>query len=174
MRKVRLVPFLLMTVALCWYGWISAQVAPAQTLTELPKKPPAPAFSLEDIDGREYKLSDYSGKVVIVNFWATWCPPCREEMPSMQRAWKQLEAEGIVMLGIDVGEDEHTVFSFGADYGLEFPLLLDQDSGVTNKWPVVGLPTTFIVDPEGKIVYQAIGGREWDAPELLAQIRALK
>ncbi len=143
-------------------------------LTPLPDKPQAPDFILTDLDGNQHRLSDYLGQVVIINFWATWCPPCRAEMPSMQRAWEQLEQEKIVMLGIDVGEDEDTIFQFTANYLVEFPLLMDQDSKVIDQWPVRGLPTTFVLDPKGRIIYRAIGGREWDDPELLALVRALK
>ncbi len=147
---------------------------PGKGLTPMAGQPMAPDFRLEDLDGRIHRLSDYRGRVVIVNFWATWCPPCRAEMPSMQRAWEQLEKEGILLLGIDVGEDEDRVFQFTADYPVEFPLLLDRDSKVIDQWPVLGLPTTFVVDPDGRIAYRAIGGREWDDPELLARVRALK
>lgn len=143
-------------------------------LTRLVDAPLAPNFSLLDIDGNVYRLSDSRGRVVIVNFWATWCPPCREEMPSMQRAWEQLRPEEVLMVGINVGEDEDTIFQFTADYPVDFPLLMDSDSSVTGKWPVRGLPTTFVVDPAGRLVYQAIGSREWDDPSLLALVRALK
>ncbi len=143
-------------------------------LTKLAQTPQAPDFVLNDLDGNQHRLSDYRGQVVIINFWATWCPPCREEMPSMQRAWEQLEKEGVLMLGIDVGEDEDTIFQFTANYPVEFPLLMDSDSSVINQWLVRGLPTTFVVDPKGRIVYRAIGGREWDDPALLSLVRALK
>ena len=129
---------------------------------------------LVDVDGKRHRLSDYRGRVVIVNFWATWCPPCRAEMPSMQRAWEQIRDEGIVMLGIDVGEDEDTIFQFTANYPVDFPLLMDLDASVTGAWPVRGMPTTFVVDPEGRIAYRAIGAREWDEPEILEALRALK
>ncbi|MCP3667254.1 MAG: redoxin domain-containing protein [Gammaproteobacteria bacterium] len=145
-----------------------------QGLTKLSEISLAPDFVLTDVDGNQHQLSDYRGQVLIINFWATWCPPCRAEMPSMQRAWEQLEKEGILMLGINVGEDEDTIFLFSADYPVEFPLLMDSDSRVINQWPVRGLPTTFVVDIQGKIVYRAIGGREWDDPELLGFVRALK
>jgi peroxiredoxin len=85
-----------------------------------------------------------------------------------------LREEGILMLGINVGEDEDTVFRFTADYPVDFPLLLDVDSRVTGQWPVRGLPTTYVVDPAGRLVYQAIGSREWDAPALLELVRALR
>jgi peroxiredoxin len=146
----------------------------AQTLTPVEGKPVAPEFSLRDIEGKMHKLSDYRGKPIILNFWATWCPPCREEMPAMQRAWTKLQHEDIALLAIDVGEDEDTIFTFTADYSVEFPLLMDVDSSIIQQWPVLGLPTTFVIDPQGRIVYRAAGGREWDDPVLLDKVRALK
>ena len=144
------------------------------TLTKVPGNPDAPEFNLEDQDGNFLKMSDYKGKVVIVNFWATWCPPCRKEMPSMQRAWEILQKEDIMMLAINVGEDGDQIFSFTAEYPVEFPLIMDSDSSVVNQWKVRGLPTTYIVNPAGQIVYQAIGDREWDSEEIMNQIRKLK
>jgi len=145
-----------------------------QTLTPVEERPPAPDFALEDLDGKVHRLSDLRGKPVIVNFWATWCPPCREEMPSMQRAWERLEPAGVVLLAINVGEDPDRVFQFTANYPVEFPLLFDRDSAVSGEWPMRGLPSTFVVDPEGRIVYRAIGGREWDDPELLQPVLDLR
>ena len=145
-----------------------------QTLTKVAGNPDAPDFNLEDQDGNFVKLSGLKGKAIIVNFWATWCPPCRKEMPSMQRAWETLKQEDIEMLAINVGEDSDLIFAFTAEYPVDFPLLMDRDSKVVREWRVRGLPTTFIINPEGKIVYQAIGDREWDSPDLLEQIRQLK
>lgn len=159
-------------VLLLLTGIVLAQ-EPGRGLTPMEGRPEAPDFTLLDLDGETHHLADYRGKVVIVNFWATWCPPCRAEMPSMQRAWEKLRNQGVVMLGIDVGEDEETVFQFLADYPVEFPLLLDRDSRVVDAWGVRGLPTTFVVDPEGRLVYRAVGGREWDSPDLLEAIRDL-
>ncbi|WP_456404154.1 peroxiredoxin family protein [Thiolapillus sp.] len=153
---------------------LGAAHATGKGLTALPDKPKAPDFALKDVEGNLHHISDYKGKVVIVNFWATWCPPCRAEMPSMQRAWEQLREEGIMMLAIDVGEDEDAVFEFTASYPVEFPLLLDTESSVSEAWKVKGLPTTFVVDQWGRKVYRAVGGREWDAPDLLDKVRALK
>lgn len=141
----------------------------------LMKKPiPAPSFTLKDMDGNIHKLADYRGQVTVANFWATWCPPCREEMPSMERAWKQLKKENIAMLAINVGEDADTIFTFTADYPVSFPLLMDQDSSVINEWPVRGLPTTFVLDKQGRIVYRVIGGREWDHPQLIEMLIELQ
>ncbi|WP_419604162.1 TlpA family protein disulfide reductase, partial [Thiolapillus sp.] len=86
----------------------------------------------------------------------------------------QLREEGIKMLAIDVGEDEDAIFEFTASYPVEFPLLLDTDSSVSEAWDVKGLPTTFVVDQWGRKVYRAVGGREWDAPDLMEKVRALK
>jgi peroxiredoxin len=153
---------------------LAAVVQAEQTLMPVPGRPAAPDFELQDTEGQRHRLSDYRGRPVLINFWATWCPPCREEIPSMNRAWEKIRDEDIVMLAINVGEDEDTIFVFTADYPADFPVLLDRDGEVIGQWPVKGLPTTYIVDPEGRIAYRAIGGREWDDKGLLDALRALK
>ena len=145
-----------------------------QGLTPLPPAVIAPDFALPDTNGKVHRLSDYRGKTIIINFWATWCPPCREEIPSMNRAWQQLRQEDVVLLAVNMGEDEDTIFVFTADYPAQFPLLLDRDGAVTAQWPVKGLPTTFIVAPDGSIAYRAIGGRAWDDSDILETLRALQ
>jgi thiol-disulfide isomerase/thioredoxin len=166
----RTLPLLLLTLSL-----LAGPLAAAdQTLTPIPQTPQAPAFDLMGPDGERYRLEDMVGKPIIVNFWATWCPPCRAEMPSMQRAWEDLADEDILLIGINVGEDEGTVNDFLERVPVSFPLPLDKDSKVTQSWPLRGLPTTFIVDPDGRLVYKAAGEREWDDPALLDQVRALK
>jgi peroxiredoxin len=145
-----------------------------QTLTPLPGGVPAPDFALPDTHGKLHRLSDYRGRPVIVNFWATWCPPCREEIPSMNRAWRELSTAGIMILAVDVGEDADTVFVFTADYPAEFPLLLDVSGEVVGRWPVKGLPTSYVIAPDGTLAYRAIGGRAWDDPDLLERIKRLK
>ena len=144
-----------------------------QLLTPVPGKVPAPDFTLQDTEGRPHRLSDYRGKTVIINFWTTWCPPCREEIPSMNRAWNALKDDGVVILAINMGEDEDTIFVFTADYPADFPLLLDRDGEVIAQWPVKGLPTTYVIAPDGTIAFRAIGGREWDEAGFMEQIRSL-
>ncbi|MCW8919780.1 MAG: TlpA family protein disulfide reductase [Gammaproteobacteria bacterium] len=146
----------------------------AQTLTPVEALPLAPDFTLRDADGESYRLSALRGQPVIVNFWATWCPPCREEMPSMQRAWESLQPQGVVLLAINVGESADTIFQFTGNTQLDFPILLDEDGTVSEAWPLKGLPTTFVIDPQGRIVYSAIGGREWDDPKLLQPVLELR
>jgi len=153
---------------------LAATALAEQTLTPIPGKVMAPDFALQDTNGKTHRLSDYRGRPVIINFWTTWCPPCREELPSMNRAWHLIEEEGIVMLAINMGEDEDTIFNFSADYPTDFPVLMDQSGEVIEQWPVKGLPTTYVIAPDGTIAYRAIGSREWDARELLDVIRQLK
>ena len=146
-------------ILLMFLGLVSV-VQAIQVNREFDPPFPAPEFSLMDLDEQVHTLADYRGKPVIVNFWATWCPPCREEMPSMEKAWQRIEREGIDMIGINVGEDFDTVFGFTAEMDVSFPLLLDQDGEVTGKWPIQGLPTTYILNPRGEMVYRIIGGQQ--------------
>lgn len=160
---------------LLWAAAISPSYAEqAQPLHAVTGKPVADNFELKDIHGESHVLKDYRGRVVIVNFWATWCPPCRAELPSMERAYSQLKTKGVEILAINVGESEDTIFTFTADYPVTFPLLMDRDSTVINQYPVMGLPTTFVIDPKGRLVYRAIGTRDWDNEALLEQILKLQ
>lgn len=145
-----------------------------QVLHPMTEKRKAPEFRLKDIDGKIHTLSDYKGKVLVLNFWATWCPPCRFEMPSMERAHTLTAEDDIVFLGVNVGEDADTIFTFTADYPVTFPLLMDINSEIIEKYPVVGLPTTYVIDPQGRMVYQAIGTRDWDNINILNQLKSLK
>jgi peroxiredoxin len=144
-----------------------------QTLPAIKPAFTAPAFALRDIDGKMHRLSDYRGKLVILNFWATWCPPCRDEMPSMERARQKSQGDNIVILAVNVGEDEATIFEFTGSYPVEFPLLMDNAGQTVKRYPVTGLPTTYIIDPRGKVSHRAIGSREWDHPSILDELRAL-
>ena len=133
---------------------------------------PAPALKLKDIEGKSHDLAQLRGKVVLINFWATWCPPCRREMPSMERLAQAFKGQPFVVLAVDVGEDPDTIEAFTSqlDTALTFPILLDPRSHAMRAWKVAGLPTTFLVDKQGRIVASAIGGREVDHPEIVKTI----
>lgn len=154
---------------------LAAENIPAQALFEVAQRKQAPDFVLEDTDGKKHRLSDLRGKVVLVNFWATWCPPCRREMPSIERLSQSLKGTDFEILAVNVAEDFDTVFSFigTLDPFPTFPVVFDVDCSVLKSWPVMGLPTTFILDKQGRIVYRVVGGREFDDPAILAQIRGL-
>ncbi|MHB1402082.1 MAG: TlpA family protein disulfide reductase [Thiobacillus sp.] len=154
---------------------IAADLPPlSHSLTRQAPKP-APALKLKDLDGQPYDLAQLKGKVVLINFWATWCPPCRREMPSMERLSQTLKGEAFSVLAVDVGENADTIETFTGqlDTALTFPILLDTRSRTMQAWKVAGLPTTFLVDKQGRIVASAIGGREFDHPEMIRAIRKL-
>jgi len=152
---------------------LHANAAPIQ-LTKLDVPQPAPNFKLIDLDNKKYTLNNYKGKPLIVNFWATWCPPCRAELPSFNRAWSKLKNKGVNMIAINIGEDPNAVFNFIREYPIDFRVLLDQESDQLKNWQMNGLPTTFILNYKGEVVYQAIGEREWDNDELLKKVLALR
>ena len=150
-----------------------AQEKPRETLPPVDSPYPAPDFELQGEDGKTYKLSDFRGQVVVLNFWATWCPPCRFEMPSMESAWQMLEGKGVMFLGVNVGEDEDTIFEFTGEYPLSFPLPMDRDGSVIKAYDVVGLPTTYVIDPKGRVTHRAVGSRYWDGAHIVDALRAL-
>lgn len=141
--------------------------APQQTLPALAKPFLAPDFALQGEDGKTYRLKDYRGKVVVINFWATWCPPCRYEMPSLERAWAQLKEKDVVVLAINVGESADVIFEFTGTYPMSFPLPMDLDGRVAQMYPMTGLPTTYVISPDGIATHRAVGSREWDDPQLM-------
>jgi thiol-disulfide isomerase/thioredoxin len=173
MRK----PLLALVLATCCAlgGTHAADLPPlAHNLTmQAPK--PAPALKLKGIEGKSHDLAQLRGKVVLINFWATWCPPCRREMPSMERLSQRFKGQPFVVLAVDVGEDADTieVFTSQLDTTLTFPILLDTRSHAMRAWRVAGLPTTFLVDKQGRIVASAIGGREFDHPEIVKAVGEL-
>lgn len=128
----------------------------------------APDFALSDLNGVRHQLSMYRGKVVFLNIWATWCPPCREEMPSMQRLWERFRGKDFVMLAVSEDAGGATVVErFAREIGLTFPILLDADGGLPEHYSVTGFPETFIIDRSGKIIRHVVGPAEWDSPEAI-------
>lgn len=151
-----------------------ALAASPMLLQTVPGKPAGPDFTLPDLDGKNVRFVDHKGRVVLVNFWATWCPPCRAEIPSMERAWTSLKNAGVAMLAVHVGGDADKIWEFLADFNVTFPVLIDKSSAVSKAWTTIGLPTTYIADGDGRKALRAIGGREWDHPDLIASILALR
>jgi thiol-disulfide isomerase/thioredoxin len=166
--------------ALCLLGISGADARAAElpplshSLTTLAPKA-APALKLNDLDGAVHDLAQLGGRVVLINFWATWCPPCRREMPSLERLSQALKGEAFSVLAVNVGEDADTIDTFTGQFDTELslPILLDSRSRSMQAWSVAGLPTTFLVDKRGRIVARAIGGREFDHPEMIRAIRKL-
>ncbi len=134
---------------------------------------PAPSLLVRDIAHTERTLSNYRGQVVLVNFWATWCPPCRAEMPSMERLRQKMAGRPLVILGVNSGESPDEVNDFLTGMKIEFPILLDLDSANARRWKVFALPTSFLVDAEGRVRYSLAGAVEWDSDEALERIEKL-
>ena len=140
-------------------------------LTPLESPTPAPALRLQDLQGKTIDLAQYRGRVVLVNFWATWCPPCRKEFPSLGRVRKLFKPEDFEVLAVNVDEDRETALAFAGSPG--FPVLLDSNSKATMTWPIKGLPTSFLIDPQGWLAFSLAGEQEFDGPEVVAAIRGL-
>jgi peroxiredoxin len=114
-------------------------------------------FSLESLDGGKISLSDYEGDVVLVNFWATWCAPCRAEIPDFEAAYQDYKDEGFVVLGVNEQESAETVRPFADALGMNYPILLDEQGQVMNQYRALGLPTSILVDREGVIQVRHTG-----------------
>lgn len=112
----------------------------------------APDFTLEDLEGNVVSLSDFRGKGVMINFWATNCPPCREEMPAIERQYQQFKDQGIEVLAVNIAESHLVASRFAQRHGLTFPILLDQDRSVTQRYGVIPIPTSFFIDKDGIVV----------------------
>ena len=157
--------FLLLAVALV----LPAQ---AQPLKEWKGGATSP-LELKDVEGRLHRLSDYRGKVVLVNFWATWCAPCREEMPSMQALRDSLQGRPFEVLAVNVGEGARVARGFGDKMALRFPLLLDGDTSTTRAWGARVLPANFVIAPDGRIRYSHLGALDWARADVKAAIERL-
>ena len=132
-----------------------------------------PPLALQDLDGRSHRLEDYRGKVVLVNFWATWCAPCREEMPSMNRLRASLAGRPFAVLAVNLAESEASIRRFMEQVPLDFTVLLDRDSGAARAWRARVLPVSFIVGPDGRIRYWALGEIDWTQERVRKAIAAL-
>lgn len=134
-----------------------------------------PPFSLSDMQGVTHKLEDYRGKVVMVNFWATYCGPCIKEMPSMQRLKEKMAGKPFTILSVDMAEEKHDVQAFLTQHQIkiDFPVLLNPEGNVVEDWMITAVPTTFILDPKGTIRYALFGGIEWDKQDVIQTLSSL-
>lgn len=170
--------------------------APKQSTTSTAKGPvsdgvvtagnAAPLFSFKALDGKEAALGDFAGKVVLLNFWATWCVPCVEEMPALERLQKRFAGDGLVIVSINVDPEENIegVKQFVATNGISFPVLLDPNFSLAPQFGVSGFPESFFLDTKGRFVAVAesvgaaptvrfVGDRAWDSPQFFAMVEQL-
>jgi peroxiredoxin len=133
-----------------------------------------PSFTLPDINGKEVSLSDQRGKVVLVNVWATWCPPCRREMPSMQRLYEKFKGKNFEILAVSIdSEGREAVEPFMRKMNLTFPALLDPGETIRSLYGITGVPESFIIDQQGILVEKIIGPINWATPEVFRFIQDL-
>lgn len=130
-------------------------------------------FELPGLDGKAVKLSAMKGSVVLLNFWATWCPPCRAEIPSMEAFYTRLKAKGLKILAVDLAEDEAKVKDFASSNKMATTVLLDADGAVGGTYGAESIPTTYIVAKDGSILGRTIGGRDWNTPEMIGLFATL-
>ena len=132
-----------------------------------------PDFDGHTVDNREMSLRSLQGKVVALNFWATWCLECRPEMPGFERLHREFSARGLVVIGINARETSATIREYAKELRLTFPLLLDDLGKINSTYGVIGLPTTFLIDRDGRAVALAVGPRDWSGNPARELIRAL-
>lgn len=167
-------------MGLVWFyacaSFATEPVLPKGLIT-IPVKP-APALVLKDMDGKPFDLGSHKGQWVFVHFWATWCGPCRREMPTIQKLAEAISAdqtlaEKILIVPVNTAEDDDKVFSFLGIVAPDLNPLMDYDGLTTERWQPRGIPSTFLIDPQGRQRYLALGGRDWVDAQYLAFIKKL-
>lgn len=134
----------------------------------------APDFVIENLSGGDTGLVDYKGKVVLLNFWATWCMPCRAEMPGMEILWQKYKEQGLVIVAISIDEgSKKRVEKFIEIFDLSFPVLLDPESKVNDLYKVSNMPTSFLIDRNGKIISRIVGSDDWTSEEAIQLVETL-
>jgi thiol-disulfide isomerase/thioredoxin len=132
-----------------------------------------PPLALQDLAGRRHDLADYRGKVVLVNFWATWCEPCRAEMPSIDRLRRSLQGKPFEVLGVNLAEPLSRIEKYLEDMPLSFPLLRDRDSAASKAWKARMLPASYLVGRDGRIRYFAYGELDWTSEPVRKKVSEL-
>lgn len=144
-------------------------------VVELKEGQQAPGFTLLTLDGGRASLTDHRDKLVVLNFWATWCQPCTVEMPSLEALWRRYRDRGLVVVGVSVdrGAPKALLEPYVRNLKLTFPILLDPDAKTSDRWRVTALPATFLVRPGGEVAGMAMGAREWNSDEMRALVERL-
>ncbi len=150
-----------------------AGVLQATNLKPYTGKAAVPPLKLVDLQGNDHNLNDYKGQIVLLQFWATYCTPCRKEMPSMNRMIEKMGDTAFKILAVDMGEPRAEVQSFIDEVKPRFTILMDESGKSIADWQVYAAPSNFIIGPEGKIRYTLFGGVEWDSDEMVNTLKAL-
>ncbi len=133
----------------------------------------APGFELSDDQGLGVSLDDYDGKVVLLNFWATWCPPCIQEMPSLNRTYERFREDGLVVLGVSVDEDADEYSRFLRNAGVTFPTVRDPERRVSTRYGTMKYPESYLISRSGRVLRKYIGPEDWGRPEIANYLRSV-
>jgi thiol-disulfide isomerase/thioredoxin len=174
-RTVCRVTTVIAALGLLWGGKVAEareHLFDAMGMAKVPAKA-APNFTLSTVDGQQVSLEQYRGKVVFLNFWATWCIPCREEMPALEQLHQTYQAQDLAILSIDLKESADQVKAFFLKHSLSFPALLDQNGSVFRDYLVAGMPTTYLIGRDGTMLARGVGGRDWTRAEAIQLIGEL-
>jgi peroxiredoxin len=159
---------------LCWsVAWGGGRRDANSRVEDLGVGLPAPDFTLKDLEGNDITLHEYRGRVVVLSFWATWCPACRAEMPSLEALHRRMAEQGVVVLGVNGGEPVERVRDFMTNLRLSFPVAMDTDGRIHARYHIRQYPVTFIIDRKGRLVERHLGLRDWNAPEVVETLRTL-
>jgi peroxiredoxin len=167
-QKKDIAPFIVLVVGLAiafsiWKsGYTGVPKEPPKPTESQIEGTPAPDFTLPDLNGINHTLSNYKGKVVFLNIWATWCQPCKDEMPSMEKLYQKFKDKDFAMLAVSIDKDgKKSVEPFMKEYKLTFPALLDPEGTTSKLYKTTGVPETFIIDKKGTVIHKVIGPRDW-------------
>ena len=173
-NTIRLIVFIIVavTIVLFLQKYVSFMNLSRRTLVVVGD--PAPVFTFPGLDGKMVSLTDYKGKVVFLNIWATWCPPCREEMPSMEKLYQQLKGEDFEILAVSIdATGAKAVGPFMKEDGLSFPALLDTGGTIQDLYGTTGIPESYVIGKEGFVEEIVIGPKDWSTPEVVGFFRNL-
>ena len=170
---LRLFPMIsILRVALLCLPFVSAAASGAADLKPWTGSA-TPGLELRDLDGRAHRLAEYRGKVVLVNFWATWCAPCRDEMPSIQQLKEKLAGKPFMVLAVNLDEPEARIRKFLTQMKVDFTVLLDPGKTVARAWDARILPASFVIGPDGRIHYSLVGDLDWSDDRVVSRISEL-
>lgn len=179
---LRIIPLTLGSLAvtlLCLLGWLPARAQSKINYKVIPnlepmkETAPTPEFSLPDPQGKKISLKDFRGKIVFLNFWASWCVPCREEMPAMERLYQEFKDKKFVVFAVNVKDRRQDAIDFAKELKLTYPVVLDPEGQVGLLYGAWGLPTTYLIGPKGEGLARAWGPAEWYSPSARNLIKEL-
>ncbi len=150
-----------------------ADLFQAMQMIRMPAGMTVAPFVLRTLDGQVVDSTSLAGKVVLLNFWATWCGPCKEEMPSLDRLRRRLDPRHFAVLTVTADRQHDSIRTFLTGLGVSLPVLFDEDQEVSRSFMVRGLPTTVLIGPDGRLAGRAVGPRAWDSPEAVALLQDL-